>query len=632
MLTARAPIFLPALLSGALTYLAHFPMGLGFLGWIALVPLLTLARHPGPRWRIYLAAYLGGVLFYLPALRWLPTTDSRMNIAWAFLVLYGSLYPMVGLALVRRLDRSTAWPLPLTAACVWTGLEFVKGNILTGFPWYLFAHTQHDVPYLIQVADLGGAWMVSFLVVAVNGWLAELWLATAPESRWSRHFLTVQGSVLTLLLVATLGYGAYRLNEETMVPGPVIALVQSDVAQGYRNEGYAHPGAVRDFVEEHLFRLTDQAAIHRPALIVWPETAIGGDFYHNPNDVPVEKLANAVRQIFNAPVGRVPDAALIADVQSYFIQSKSQAMDAALRWRTSLLLGLNTRVPTESAALPRYNSGVFIDRGGFVNAIYHKIHCVPFGEYAPLGWLKDLMPFDYPYMIHPGSEWPRMELRRERTDEDVARNPEGEPKSRDVELGRFGVLICYEDTDPNVARPYGGSDGKPPVDFLVNISNDGWFGGTAEHAEHLAICRFRAIENRRTIARSVNMGISAVVDSNGRVIQPTARPMPAQVGLLAVSDAGLAGIPWMALGLQAAHPMTLWEIGPNPEEWKALPVSRWKDYETRPGVLLANIPIDRRSSLYVTWGDWFPWTCWGVVFVGLLLPWCRPHPEKPSDG
>ena len=82
----------------------------------------------------------------------------------------------------------------------------------------------------------------------------------------------------------------------------------------------------------------------------------------------------------------------------------------------------------------------------------------------------------------------------------------------------FGVAICYEDTDPDRTRPYGGGDGGPPADFLLNISNDGWFDGTSEHDEHLAICRFRAVECRRSVGRAVNMGISAVIDGNGRVL------------------------------------------------------------------------------------------------------------------
>src|SRR5262249_56421242 len=83
------------------------------------------------------------------------------------------------------------------------------------------------------------------------------------------------------------------------------------------------------------------------------------------------------------------------------------------------------------------------------------------------------------------------------------------------------MVICYEDSAPYLARQYARPEGgEPPVDFLVNTSNDGWFDGTAEHEEHLAVARFRAVECRRALLRAVNMGISAVIDGNGRVLRP----------------------------------------------------------------------------------------------------------------
>src|SRR5207249_6450425 len=116
----------------------------------------------------------------------------------------------------------------------------------------------------------------------------------------------------------------------------------------------------------------------------------------------------------------------------------------------------------------------------------------------------------------------------------------------------FGVMICYEDSDACLARQYNraGADG-PAADFLINISNDGWFDGTSEHEEHLAICRFRAVEARRSVARAVNMGISAVIDGNGSVV--------------------------------------------------VLPGSSWEESKKIEKILKAAIPIDRRASLYARW-------------------------------
>ena len=105
-----------------------------------------------------------------------------------------------------------------------------------------------------------------------------------------------------------------------------------------------------------------------------------------------------------------------------------------------------------------------------------------------------------------------------------------------------------------------------PVDFLVNISNDGWFDGTEEHEQHLAICRFRAIETRRSVVRAVNMGISAVIDPDGRVIE---------------------------------LPRKLDEQGQP-----TIPAQSWSGSKKVEGVVLSAVPIDTRQTLYARLGDW----------------------------
>ena len=109
----------------------------------------------------------------------------------------------------------------------------------------------------------------------------------------------------------------------------------------------------------------------------------------------------------------------------------------------------------------------------------------------------------------------------------------------------FGVLICYEDSDAVLARRLVEPGPQPTADFIVNISNDGWFMGTSEHAEHLAVSRFRAIETRRALLRSVNGGISAVVDGNGRIV---ALPGPTWAASQSVTGVVSAAVP-----LDTAH-------------------------------------------------------------------------------
>src|SRR5262249_54443303 len=156
----------------------------------------------------------------------------------------------------------------------------------------------------------------------------------------------------------------------------------------------------------------------------------------------------------------------------------------AKRWGTNVLMGLNSQVFEHDGKTRRYNSALLVEPTGKASARYDKIHCVPFGEYVPfkdaLPILSRLAPYDYEYSGSQGREFTRFPL-----------------SSQDGQRSyHFGVVICYEDTDPVVSRPYGGGDGRPAADFVFNISNDGWFDGTSEHDQHLAICRFRAVECR----------------------------------------------------------------------------------------------------------------------------------------
>jgi apolipoprotein N-acyltransferase len=217
------------------------------------------------------------------------------------------------------------------------------------------------------------------------------------------------------------------------------------------------------------------------------------------------------------------------------------------------LLGLNALV-WEGGREWKYNSALLLVPGAErFGGRYDKMHLVPFGEYVPFGeslpFLRRFSPYPYEYSCRPGKQWTRFRF-----------------ADRQGRSWSFGCLICYEDTDPDLARQYVAEE---PVDFLVNISNDGWFRGTEEHEEHLAICRFRAIECRRSVVRAVNMGISAVIDPQGRVI--------------------------------------------------ALPAAEWEQSKGVEAVVSAVVPVDRRAALYPQVGDGLVAVLAGSWLAALVL-------------
>ena len=267
-------------------------------------------------------------------------------------------------------------------------------------------------------------------------------------------------------------------------------------------------------------------------------------------------------------------------VPADYCQREAAAM--AEQWNTPMLLGLKASIPEKDNRRAEYNSALLLDKGKAIDR-YDKIHLVPLGEYVPFRQtfpiLKKLSPYDFDYSVDSGRKHTRFPLR----------------DKLQRKAYTFGVLICYEDTDPDVARPYGGGDKRPPVDFILNTSNDGWFNGTSEHEQHLAIARFRAIECRRSVGRAVNMGVSAVIDPNGHVLPP--REL-AQVKSAQRRRAGYCE-PYLGEWTQ-------------PSWGHDLPVSRWSEFKKVQGVMFAAVPIDDRTSLYALAGDWLPWTCWSA--------------------
>jgi apolipoprotein N-acyltransferase len=550
--TPRKPLvgpLLAAVASGGLLWLCYFPADFGWLAWVALVPLLTLVRSSARPRTIYLCAWVAGSVFFWPAIQWMRVADYRMYFTWIILAVYCSLFFPLALYLIRLLDRRTGLPFFLAVPIVWTALEFFRSFFGTGFPWYLLAHTQHDWLPVIQIADVTGAWGVSFLVAAVNAFLCAVLLRLLGRPITSTPRLLAGGITLAAAVSGVYGYGIWRMDGAAFTSGPVVALVQGNLPQYLRNNPTTF-----ESVEEHYDQLSDVAAADKPDLIVWPETSL-----------PVPWLESW-------PSGPLA-------------QTREKFREVSKRFKRPVLLGLNSAVRGPEQAVRLYNSALLLDGNGDAVARYDKIHRVPFGEYVPLRdvfpFMNRLAPYDFDYSVSPGAGATRFGL--------LSRDPERSSTT-------FGVVICYEDTDPDMALPYAGADGRPPANFILNISNDGWFDGTSEHEEHLAICRFRAVECRRAIARAVNMGISAVVDGNGRVLLPR-RLREEKV------DSGVGPDPVTA---------AVWQVTPESE---SMPPDRWREFKKVACVLLATVPLDNRTSVYARLGDWLPWSCWGVLGV-----------------
>ncbi len=492
----------PAIASGLLLFFAFPIADRGYIAWFALVPLLSLVRSTKRPIQVYLGAWAGGLAFWLLSVIWIWSLHPSAWVAWLALAAYQSVYWPLFLLLTRVMVNRQRLPLMLAAPVAWVGLEYVQAFALSGFPWYYLAHSQYRYLPLIQVADLFGTWAISFLVMMGNAWLAQL-LTLPSLTRTGRgtrptRALVVRTLVFAAALAGTLGYGAYRLGEARFAAGPRVALLQSHIDQEMKT--HSDPNAILA-VYAGLSRKARRESEVRfggrpPDLVVWPETSYaGGQVWIEPG-LKAGEIDRLGRSIFPESSGRdwldrMSD--VIADLTDW-----SRAVGSPMLVGTILY-------EVRSRGAERSNAAVLVDPeadGPF--PVYRKIHLVPFGEYVPLldviPWIARLTPYENEAlpMLTGGKELAWFD-------------------SRGV---RYATAICFEDTVPHLVRRFfSEAPGGRAPDVLVNISNDGWFRGSAEHDMHLAIGIFRAVENRVPVIRAVNSGVSAVVDGNGRILR-----------------------------------------------------------------------------------------------------------------
>lgn len=457
----------PALISGIFLLLS-FPLpDLYMLAWISLVPLLV-SLWGKDSLRAFKAGYLTGFVYFSGTLYWIYHSVTYygkvpflISIGIVFLLsLYLGLYiGLFAMAFSIKILRSRL-PAVLIAPVFWVTLEFIRSYALTGFPWASLGYSQYRFLTMIQLADITGVYGVSFIVVAVNGAIADLFILRKREERmllFPRVWI-ISGLVTLLLLLLFAGiYGHFRLNQ--VRPGHLlrVALIQGNIEQDKK-----WLPEYQTAVMETYKSLTLQAVAYSPSLIIWPETAL--PFYFGYEKGPTNDFLTFQKGL-----------------------------------NTNLLTGgiIVKRPPSKGSTGELTNSAILLDRGGNVTFVYDKIHLVPFGEYVPL---KRVLFFLDKLVVGIGDYTPGSKIIRAET-----------------EVGSFGTFICYEIIFPGLVRKFYSKGG----DFIVTITNDAWFGRTAGPYQHFNMAVFRAIENRKPLLRAANTGVSGYIDSSGRIIRAT---------------------------------------------------------------------------------------------------------------
>jgi len=461
-----------AVLSSLLLALAYPGFNMSYLAWVALVPLFFALEKRKPKER-FLIGYVFGLVFFSCILYWLFNVTIPGTIVLVLLLalqggIFSSLSAFAELPACRegRLPRSATADKYFASAihrllsvafvpAAWVFTEYLRSHLLTGFPWALLGYSQSANLPVIQIADITGAYGVSFLIVLLN-FTIFLALKKSPKRFYILFFVFVLFSLVFI-------YGQNRIGHLYPFQKLDVSVIQGNIPQDEK----WNPN-LREAILSKYENLTKESLKDRPQLVIWPETSLPG--YLGERDL------------------------------------KRRITELAGRNNIFLLVGA-LREDKEKI----FNSASLISDSGTILGTYDKIHLVPFGEFIPFGKaLSTLRGFINKPIgdFERGNDFKvfRIKLRTE------VRDPESIRKA--IEFHSFSVLICFEDIFPGLSRQFVKNGAK----FLVNITNDAWFGKTAAPYQHTQGSVFRAVENRVPVLRAANTGVSCIIDHTGKIV------------------------------------------------------------------------------------------------------------------
>ncbi len=452
----------------------------GPVSFIAFIPYFFVLGSQTPR-GAFKYSYIFGFLFFYLLGYWLNHVSIPASfLLAAYLALYFAVFGCLAVKFLNpaaefeKVNSGSLLKAAFFLPAFWAVLEYLRGWLIGGLPWALLGYSQWKVLELIQIADITGVYGVSYFVMLVNVLLYQgiRVVFTAPGNfvligniRPIKRKALITLTVLLLFVWAIVGgYGLLTLRSRADFyhsPGEK-AVLRVAVLQGNIPQEEKWDAKIKNIIFEKYKRLMFMSALEKSDLIVWPETAFPG--YLEDEVVMASQLRNAVRQS-----------------------------------RTDVLVGAPTFGDLEKG-LRFYNSAVLFGPDGEERQRYNKIHLVPFGEYVPFETLlRFIRHFVQIGHFTAGDEQTIFTV--------VSRYQKVNIKAK------FAVLICFEDIFPGLVRDFRNRG----ADFLVNITNDAWFGKTSAPYQHAQASVFRAVENRVNVVRATNTGLSCFITPEGRI-------------------------------------------------------------------------------------------------------------------
>ena len=505
-----------ALLLSALLFALSFPSFVsrwGFfpLAYVALLPVFVVIHRTG-----WLGAALYGALFgyvsYALYNYWLASFHTLTLIIVPPIYAF---YVLVTFLALKAADRLAPRYGFLLQSLLWVAYELWKVQGFLGYSYGTIGYSQYLFRPLIRSAALTGVWGISWLVVFPSAWLAAVLRSGPRRLREGFRRTWIPAAGWALLFAAALAYGFLAKADLSQARPWRVALVQQNI-DPWRGGYKAYGESLRI-----LIRRSREAVRGNPDIVIWSETSfVPAIDWHTRyrTDLEAYELVRQLREF------------LASQPMPYLIGND----DGRLK-----------RMDDGSEQRVDYNATLLFQDGRLVQA-YRKLRLVPFTEQFPYRkWLPGIYNWLRNADTHfwePGSEYTVFQAGGV----------------------RFSTPVCFEDTFPDLGRAFV----RHGAEVLVNMTNDSWSKSVACEMQHMSIALFRAVENRRTLVRATNGGITCVIDPNGRITA---------------------------------------QLAPFTE-----------------GFLSAVAPVYTQGrTLYSRWGDWFALLCLGLSAAGLAAALLR---------
>ncbi len=458
-----------SLLTGILLALALPPFKTGFLAYGALIPFFLLLENKRGgeafRW-----GYITGFFTAITTLFWIGwvTAPGLLGVLLVW-PLYIGLYAFLHTFLLARLENLAYAIVPF----IWVSIEYFQSLTELAFPWNYIGYTQSYYIPFIQYAAYTGVYGVSFWVVLLNVLFFIIW------KNFSQRRRTAVAAIIAVvfLFIGPLVHGLSVISPEKESEQKLkVSLIQGNRDPNAKWDGNIYEDNFRIYKE-----LTQKALVEEPDLVIWPETAL--PFY-----------------LRSKPA---------------FITRIHKLIDSSY---TTLLTGTMDFVYFKDGSYDHFNSAMLIEPFNPSVQRYNKMKLVPFSERVPY---KNYFPFNFlktalwDLGIGDFGRGEEATIFSAQFRDSYKRRGSG--KDAPGNEYKTGVAICYESVFPNHVRKYVNAG----ANFIIIITNDAWFGKTPAPFQHTQIAVFRAVENRRSIARCANTGVSCFIDRYGRVRKAT---------------------------------------------------------------------------------------------------------------